>query len=212
MSIAPVRPDLGRSRGAGFTLLEIMLAVAILAMMSMAIYRFVQSNILALRVSSEATANDARFDALRELLTAQLQSLPTGSAALTGDPLKLNDRSRDEVRWVSGAGIGVLTRYAGTDFSVVMRLKQEKNSDRFDLCLLRKPKDELSATDIHESWVTLLENVKSLQIRYFDSRLNVWVSRWTDTVTLPRLVKVTIDRNDSPVPWEAIIPLGRTPL
>jgi prepilin-type N-terminal cleavage/methylation domain-containing protein len=34
-----------------FTLLEIMLAVAILGMMAVAIYRFVQSNIVALRVS-----------------------------------------------------------------------------------------------------------------------------------------------------------------
>ena len=32
----------------------------------------------------------------------------------------------------------------------------------------------------------------------------------SDTVTLPRLVKVTIDRNDAAIPWEAIIPLGRT--
>jgi len=212
MSIAPVRPDLRKSRRSGFTLLEIMLAVAIPAMMSMAIYRFVQSNILALRISTEATASDARFDALRELLTAQLQSLPAGSAALTGDPIKLNDRSRDEIRWACGAGIGVLTRYAGTDFTVAMRLRQEKKSDRFDLCLLRKPKDDVSFTDVHETWVPLLENVKSLQIRYFDSRLNVWVSRWTDSVTLPRLVKVTIERNDASVPWEAIIPLGRTPL
>jgi prepilin-type N-terminal cleavage/methylation domain len=37
----------------GFTLLEITFAVAILAMMSLAIYRFVQSNLNAIRASSE---------------------------------------------------------------------------------------------------------------------------------------------------------------
>jgi hypothetical protein len=58
----------------------------------------------------------------------------------------------------------------------------------------------------------LLENVHGLQIRYFDPRLNVWQDKWTDNVTLPRLVKVTIERNDASVPWEAIIALGRTPL
>jgi prepilin-type N-terminal cleavage/methylation domain-containing protein len=209
MCTVPVR---NRPRD-GFTLLEIMLAVAILGLMSAAIYRFVQSNILAMRISSEATAADLRYDSLRDLLTAQLQSLPAGSGALAGDPLKLNDRSRDELRWTSGAGLGVLTRYAPTDFTVALRLQADKKDhDRFELGLLRKPKDDRSFTDIHESWVPLVDNVRSMQIRYFDSRLNVWVTRWSDTVTLPRLVKVTIERTDSAVPWEAIIPLGRTPL
>lgn len=196
----------------GFTLLEIMLAVAILSLMAVAIYRFVQSNIVALRISSEATAADARYDSLRDLLTAELQSLPAGSGALTGEPLTVNDRSQDELRWVSGSGLGLLTRYSKDECTVALRLQSEKNSDRYDLGLLRKPKDDMDFTDVHESWVPLLDNVRGLQIRFFDARLNVWVSRWTDTVTLPRLVKVTIDRNDAAVPWEAIIPLGRTPL
>ena len=42
-------------------------------------------------------------------------------------------------------------------------------------------------------------------------RLNIWVDRWNDTLILPRLVKVTIARTDAPVPWEVIVPLGRTP-
>ena len=197
----------------GFTLLEIMLAVAILGMMSVAIYRFVQSNLVALRVSSEATAADARYDSLRDLLSAELQSLPPGSGSLLGEPLKLNDRSRDELKWISGAGLGVLTRYAPTDFIVSFRLQpQKKDSDRYDLGLLRKPKNDPSITDVHESWVPLMQDIRSLQVRYFDSRLNVWIPRWSDTMTLPRLVKVTIERNDAAVPWEAIIAIGRTPL
>jgi len=205
-------PDRGLFKR-GFTLLEIMLAVAILGMMAVAIYRFVQSNIIALRVSSEATAADAGYDSLRDLLSAELQSLPPGSGALLGEPLKLNDRSRDELKWTSGAGLGVLTRYAPSDFTVSFRMQPEdKDSDRYDLGLLRKPKNDPAITDVHESWVPLVRDIRSLQIRYFDSRLNVWIPRWSDTMTLPRLVKVTIERNDAAVPWEAIIAIGRTPL
>ena len=201
------------ARVRGFTLLEIMLAVMILALMSLAIYRFVQSNIIALRVSSEASAADARYDALRDLLMMQLQSLPPGAGALAGEPLKLSERSRDEIKWTCSAGPGLLTRYAAGDFTVSMRLQPENNkSDRLDLGFLRKPKDDRSFTDVHESWVPLVENVRSLRIRYFDPRINVWLDKWTDTVTLPRLVKVVIERDDAAVPWEAIIPLGRTPL
>jgi prepilin-type N-terminal cleavage/methylation domain-containing protein len=205
-------PDNGR-RPAGFTLLEILLAVAILGMMSLAIYRFVQSNMLSLRLSTEAAAADARYAGLRDLLTAQFQSLAPGTGALSGEPLKLNDRSRDEVRWICGAGPGLLTRYAAGDFMVAMRLQpHDKKSDRLDLGLLRKPKDDTSFSNVQESWVPLFENVQTLQVRYFDSRLNTWVDRWTDTVTLPRLVKVIIGRNDAGVAWEAIIPLARTSL
>src|SRR5438477_5922311 len=162
-----------------FTLLEIIIAVAILATMAMAIYRFVQSNLIAIRLSSESIAADARYDGLREVLLAQWQSLPAGKGALLGDTFKLSDRSRDEIRWISGPGPGLMTRYAGGDYVVSLRLQSEKNSDRYDLGILRKPRNDSAVSDANESWVPLIENVTSLQIRYFDARLNAWVERWT---------------------------------
>ncbi len=198
--------------GLGFTLLEITLAVGILAMMSVAIYRFVQSNLTAMRISSEMTAADARYESLGELLMAQWQSLPPGDAAMTGEPYKLNDRPRDEIKWTCSAGPGLLTRYAPGEFTVWLRLQPEnKKSDRLDLGFLRKPKDDSSITHEHETWVPLIEDVGSLQIQYFDPRLNVWLGRWTDTLLLPRLVKIVVGRRDAATPWEVIIPLGRTP-
>ena len=56
------------AKGYGFTLLEITLAVAILGMMSLAIFRFVQSNLTALRVSADVNAAEAQYDGLRDLL------------------------------------------------------------------------------------------------------------------------------------------------
>jgi prepilin-type N-terminal cleavage/methylation domain-containing protein len=208
MSIVSVR----RTGRGGFTLIEITMAVAILAMMSLAIYRFVQSNLVAIRASTEASAADSAYGGLRDLLTAQWQSLAPGTGALTGEPFKLNDRSRDEIRWICNSGPGLLTRYAPGDFFVTMRLqRQSDKSDQLDLGIFRKAKNETSSTSENESWVPLIENVDSMQIRYFDPRINSWIDRWSDNVTLPRLVKVTIGRRDS-VPWEAIIPLARTSL
>ena len=189
------------------------MAVAILATMAIAIYRFVQSNLVAIRLSSDAIAADARYDGLREVLAQEWQSLPPGKGALLGDAFKLNDRERDEVRWICSAGPGLMTRYASGDFVVALRLQAAKNdSDRYDLGLLRKPVDDSSPTNGNETWVPLIEGVRALQVRYFDPRINVWVEKWTDTGTLPRLVRVTVDRSDAAAPWEAIIPLGRTPL
>lgn len=200
-------------KSGGFTLLEIMLAVAILAGMALAIYRFVESNIVAMRISADAQAVDARYDGLRDLLGAQWQNLPTGSGALTGEPVMVNDLSRDQVTWTCGAGPGLLTRYAPGDFIVSMQLRAAgKGKNRVDLGFVRKPEQDRAIGNAHETWVPLVENVRGLQIRYFDPRLNTWQDKWTDNVALPRLIKVTVARSDGAVPWEAIIPLGRTPL
>ncbi len=194
----------------GFTLLEIMLAVGILGLMSLAIFRFVQSNMTAMRVSADIANVDSQYDGLRDFLTAEWQSLDPKQARLTGEPLKVNNRERDVIGWFCSAGRGLLTRYAPGEFKVVLRLQPEsEKSDRLDLGLMRKPKNDSGSE--HETWIPLIKNVSSLQISYFRAGLtNSWVDRWPGG-SLPPLVKITVGRTDSPVPWEAIIPLTRTP-
>src|SRR4026207_1795884 len=137
----PVLPRDIRARA--FTLLEIMLAVIILGMMSLSIYRFVQANVTAMRASWEAGGVEARYDGLRGLLTQRLQSLPPGTGALAGEPLKIEGHDRDELSWFCSAGPGVLTRYASGDYRVNLRLRRhDAKSQQLDLGLLRTPKDD----------------------------------------------------------------------
>ena len=207
-------PSISAVRGGyhGFTLLEIMLAVAILGMMAIAIFRFVQTNLTALRFSSETEAADAQYDGLRDLLTTQWQSLSPLRAKMVGEPFKLNDRERDEIRWNCGAGPGLLTRYAPGEFTAVLRLQPgNDNSDRLDLGILRKPQDDSDVAEKNESWVPLIKNVGSLEISYFDPNANTWLPRWPGGNRLPSLVKVSVGRPDAAEPWEAVIPLRRTP-
>ena len=200
-------------RRSAFTLLEIVMAVAILAMMSLAIYRFVQTNLVAMRISSETNLADAEYSGFANLLSTQWASLPAGAGALLGEPLKLNERSRDEITWICGAGPGLLTRYATGEYRVSMRLRPMSNAaDAMEVGVVRQGFSEGSAEEGAESWIPLLRNVQSMKISYFDPRLNVWVEKWTDTITLPRLVRVVIGRTDNSVPWEVIVPLARTSL
>src|SRR5437763_6794457 len=99
-----------RARRRGFTLLEITLSVAILGMMTLAIYRFVATNLTVMRVSSEQNLTEAHYAGLLNLLSAQWQDLPAGQGALSGEEFKFNYRPRDEIVWVCGAGPGLLTR------------------------------------------------------------------------------------------------------
>lgn len=208
MFIAPVK----RPRRRGFTLLEIMLAVAILGMMAMTIYRFVASNLTVLRVSTEQNVSEARYAGLINLITEQLQDLPSGVGALSGEPFKFADRPRDEMTWICGSGPGLLTRYGPGEYLVTMRLQPvSEKTDRMEIGLRRKPRETAEGSEEGVTWVPLLDDVRSLQVRYFDLRLNAWVDRWPDPSTLPRLVRLVIGRADRP-PLEVIVPLGRTPL
>jgi hypothetical protein len=190
-----------------------MLAVSILGIMAMAIFRFVQSNLTALQFSSETAAQDAQYDGLRDLLTLEWQSLSPLRARMMGEPFKLNDRERDEIRWNSNAGPGLLTRYAPGEFTVVLRLQpDEKKKDQLDLGLSREPEDDDSDTaEGHDTWVPLIKNVTSLEITYFNALQNIWLPQWPGGIQLPSLVKISIGRPGTANPWEAIIPLRRTP-
>ena len=199
-------------RARGFTLLEITLAAAILGMMSLAIYRFVQSNINVLRLNAVETVEEARYEGLLDLLTTQWQQLPTAVGALGGEPFKFNDRPRDEITWLCGTGPGLLTRYAEGEYTVKMRLRPMKGGDdKMQLGFLRRPRETVEGSDEGETWVPVMDDVRGMRIRYFDPRLNAWVERWTDTSTLPRLIEVILERPNR-ANWQAIIALGRTPL
>lgn len=200
-----------RKRSFGFTLLEIALAAAILGLMSLAIFRFVQTNITVLRVSALQSVEEARFGGLLDLLTTQWQNLPTRVGAISGEPFTFNQRPRDEIVWACGAGPGLLTRYAGGEFSVRMRLKPMKEGgDRMQLGFLRRPRETAEGSDEGETWMPLIDDVRGMRIRYFDVRLNAWVERWTDTGSVPRLVEIILERPNRPN-WQVIIALGRTP-
>jgi hypothetical protein len=95
-----------------------------------------------------------------------------------------------------------------------MRLRPAENGkDTMEIGLMRDPFNDGKADDGAEgTWIPLLQNVESLKISYFDPRLNTWVEKWTDTLTLPRLVRVVIGRTDNTAPWEMVVPLARTPL
>jgi prepilin-type N-terminal cleavage/methylation domain-containing protein len=209
MFIAAIRQ---RKESRGFTLLEITLAVAILAMVAMAIYRFVATNLAAVRISAQENAIDAHYTGFINLVASQMQELSTAGGVM-GDPYKFNDQSQDEVRWICSSGPGLLTRYAPGEYLVSLRLQRaEGKANRMDIGFLRKPRDTPEGSTEGESWVPVLEDVRSLEVRYYDPRLPAWVDKWTDTNVMPRLVKLLIGRPDRQQPMETIIALARTPL
>src|SRR5438552_4005928 len=107
-----------------FTLLEVIIATMIIAMLALTLYRFLASNLAAIRISTELTDERDAVQAVVRLIESQLNDLPTRQpAALSGQPFKFRNLSNDEITWRCGAGPGLMTTAAAGEFRVTLTVQ-----------------------------------------------------------------------------------------
>jgi len=185
-----------------------MIAVFITGMIAIGIFRFLDSTLRAIRYSSEQSIDNVSMQALMRVLQDQLNSIPFNqSGSLLGEAHEFHDLPSDEIQWLSRAGNGLFTAHALGEFKVTLALKPTKIASVFELGLRRMLSDDSSKD---ENWFPLMHNVKALEIRYYDKRLNAWLEKWTDLATRPNLVRVRIWRVNDEEPYEQIfnLPMG----
>lgn len=202
----------------GFTLLEVIIATVIIALMTFGLYRFIASNLNALRVSTELQDERQSLQGLVKFLQVQLGDLPIRrQGVLSGAPFKFNNLSSDEMTWLCSAGHGLMTDAAEQDYKVTLALQPvEKGSKELELGLRREPagdeNDQRLNADFFTrgagtqkyNWLPLVRGVAAIKIRYFDERLNAMVDRWNDPNARPRLVSMSIWRHPDDLPYEAV--------
>lgn len=217
----------GRRRG-GFTLIEMMMAVAILVVITVTVYQFVDVTLRATDVSIQSGEEAMQCSGFRRLLEAQLASLPVGqNGALIGVQNKGATR-RDALQMVCPAGNAVLTPDAKGYYQITLDLRETpRGSGHFALGMERQPwtdddddddddEDKPAATKLKATaarqghpplpsdWVKLMDNVKGLEVAYFDARLNGWVDKWPNPDTLPNLVRVRLSILGAIAPYEIV--------
>jgi prepilin-type N-terminal cleavage/methylation domain-containing protein len=203
----PFRDERVRRPGKrAFTLLEVVIAVAIVSLLTISIYRFVAANLTALRISTEMSTERQSMVGLVNLIDGQLSDLPVqGQALLLGQPHKFHDLESDEMQWLCRAGQGLLTTAALGEYRVTLELKPvEKTSAELELGLRRRP---VEGTEKDDTWISLMRPVVALEIRYFHPQLNAWVERWNDQNRRPSLVRISITRTLEEPPYEAVLTL-----
>ncbi|XHR27279.1 MAG: prepilin-type N-terminal cleavage/methylation domain-containing protein [Chthoniobacteraceae bacterium] len=190
-------------RKSGFTLLEVMLAVALLALVGMSIYRFVETTLTAVRISAEGEKERSLIRAFAAYLRAQMLALPSAQAgAITGEPHRFNNLSSDELSWIAFPGSGLLTRHATGEWVATLTAKQIDGGE-YELGLRRQ--------DINRkrdaAWLPLFRGVRGFEVRYFDKSRKEWMEKWGDLQTRPTLIRVKLWRAPISAPHEWIIPI-----
>jgi prepilin-type N-terminal cleavage/methylation domain-containing protein len=187
-----------------FTLLEVMVSVAVIGLIAVALNRFVGGQIFALRVSEEVSQERQALSGVARLLQEQLESIPVaGQGSISGQPHKFGGQSSDAIEWSAFAGSGLMTTAARGEHRVSLELKPTaKTSSVLELGLRRRP---VNGNQNEETWVPLLSPVAALEIRYFNPLLNAKVDRWNDSSSLPALVYLSIQRRSDELPYEAVL-------
>jgi prepilin-type N-terminal cleavage/methylation domain-containing protein len=197
-----------RNKSRAFTLLEVMLAVLVMAMVALVIYRFVVTGLQAIKISTDLSEQQESIQALVSVLQSEFDNLPpTEQNALLGESHKFNNKDSDQIIWLTAAGNGLFTETAPGSWKVTLILRSQDKSDTNTLGLLRQLPDN-SNNDLH--WLPLLPNIDAIRVRYYDQRLNAWLDKWSDAQSRPSLVWLRIWRAGQTVPYEKIIELPPT--
>jgi prepilin-type N-terminal cleavage/methylation domain-containing protein len=189
-----------------FTLLEVMIAVAILALIAAAIFQFVRTNLVAIAASQQSVASEQELSGFISFIQTQLEDLPMRQqGALLGSPNKIRGQPADEMQWLCRAGQGVLTSAGTNEYRVTLTLQPStKSGNDLEIGLRRQP---TNVDERNYNWLSLIKPAAGLEIRYFDDRLNAWIERWTDINLRPRLVRIRMWRTADEQPIEAVLPV-----
>ncbi len=186
-----------------FTLLEVMLAVALLGLVGLSIYRFVETTLTAARVSAESEKERSLMSAFAAYLRTQMLALPSARAsALTGEPHRFGGASSDELRWIAFPGSALLTRHASGEWQVTLTAKQLSGGE-YELGLRRQDIEAKRDPD----WLPLFRGVRSFEVRYFEKNRKEWLEKWTDPQNRPALIRVKLLRDPATEPFEWIFPV-----
>ena len=189
----------------GFTLLEVMIAVGVIALITTSIFGFVKSTLTGIRVVTEANDERQSVVALLKVVEAELQDLPLRvNGAIQGVPHKFDNLQSDELQWYCHGGNGLFTKAAEGEWYSTLTIQRDKITHELEIGLRRRLIDAKEG-DYH--WWPLLRQVSALEVRYWDKRLGPqgWVERWNDKNTRPALVRIRIWRNVDDPPYESVI-------
>jgi general secretion pathway protein J len=178
----------------GFTLIEILMAMAIFGLVMSAIYAtwtaILRGSKAGLTVAAQAQRERVAMHTIEQALTAsrsfQLDVQHYGFVAENGSDARLSFVARLPKSFPRGGRFG--------DFDVRRVAFSVENGPEAERQLVLRQCPMLMDFDQDETEhpLVLARNVKELLLEFWDPRANDWTDVWTQTNQLPKMVKVTL--------------------
>lgn len=180
-----------RSRSAGFTLLEMVLAMVLLALLSGALFKLVQASFEATASLQQNQTEDENIYAFIDLCRNTFSTLPARASIHTAvDQSDGNALPQLIIDNAPAFSWGDNEYVNGTTI-----LSARPQSDGF--FSLSETHQAASTTAnqnplLNQDWLPLLTGLRQISWRFFDSRSQTWQDDWSDTGFHPAVIQVNI--------------------
>lgn len=186
----------------GFTLLEVILSMGILALLAASIYAIASSSIGASRTAMEQQLTLRRLDAFLRVTRSAFLNLPSqGTVSLEMSRGKGGD---PEARLILGKVQGLFGMPSLGGGSLVLAAKPRPDGTR-TISMIRVPSNlgdnELEKV-ISSSGIPLLPKVRKPRWSFFQE--GVWKEEWPKGNPRPTLVRLQLEIDEIPEPVEAL--------
>jgi len=189
----------------GFTLLEVMIGVMVIAMLTFSLYRFVQTSIQAVQTSTDMARERQSVAGLINFVQGALNDLPSkGQGLLLGSSGKSHDLAQDQMQWVCKPGAGLMTTSGDGEYFVTLAIQpvSDSHSTDWEIGLRRRTVD---SPESDYKWLSLIRPAVAMEIRYYDPRLGSWLERWNDQNTRPSLIRLRVWKTPEQPACEAVL-------
>lgn len=190
-------------RERGFTLLEMLLGLALLALMMVLIYSSLNFGLRAWNTGDARVTEASHLRIVDQFLRRELgQVFPVRWRGIPDSKIAF-EGGRAEMRFVTTLNIGAATGAGGLQWGHLWLASDEKDGERFTTLYLKRERFDTAAKgwedltgDAKIKPVKLVTHVKSMEIDYFGAENDTaearWASEWNQPLRVPQLVRITL--------------------
>jgi len=185
-----MRQSSGRDR-AGYLLLEVLLALAVLSIVVVMIFQIIQTTVKVTTDIDFLQIQQRKVDGICELMRRNFDSMPASCLFETrGTAGSTQLVFRD-------APFNFTWAKAGPSYGTVIIAARPQANGRIALSVLQEPGDSSSSPTLGDDdkkalWFPLLSNIEQINWRFFSQQNGKWTSDWPNSQSKPNLVELTL--------------------
>lgn len=190
----------------GFSLMEVLAALALLAILLLGVYSGVRSTTLSVSHGSSVIARLDEVRGAREFIRRQLSSA-------TALPWKVLDENVPVVFEGDGKHlrfVSTLPGYLGKlgpQVIEIMLADDPKDGHEVEARLAPLPGSQSTVTSGAQD--VLLSHVRSFRVRYAPRGTSAWQDDWKDSMTLPGAIEITVVPDEGSDAWPPLVVVPR---